>query len=358
MRKLLKVMILLILIISLASCSKTSVVRDAMLNGREQTTVGDAFDGCFAKTKWKSGVTPNKTRLVSFSGTVVNDIILTGYLGDPFLYIPQNSIFNADFIVNKNDTFEINDFQFEIRVLPNILANYNAFEPQSEKNLLLRVGIQVDDGFRTHMSEDGIIKILLDYIYANPLSIKEKNKILKEFENKINQKKATSTEEQKESPNTLTEEDSIDEPNPITTNMIYKISASSSLKNYDPELAFDGDNSTAWVEGVKGNGIGQWIKFEFTESLNLNEIKIVPGYDKYKENVGDLWVLNNQLKEISLTFSDGSTQDFSIQEGNRFQKLSLKPVNTKSVTITVKAVYKGSKWDDTAISEIYFYNKK
>ena len=44
------------------------------------------------------------------------------------------------------------------------------------------------------------------------------------------------------------------------------INASSSTKpyssfSYDPSKTVDNDNTTAWLEGVKGHGINEWIEF-------------------------------------------------------------------------------------------------
>src|SRR4030095_6551186 len=55
-----------------------------------------------------------------------------------------------------------------------------------------------------------------------------------------------------------------------------KITASSSSvrlavqsNTYYPANTIDGKRSTAWIEGVEGPGIGEWIRFDFYRGINL-----------------------------------------------------------------------------------------
>lgn len=139
-----------------------------------------------------------------------------------------------------------------------------------------------------------------------------------------------------------------------------KISASSSRKAekgnfYQPELAFDGNSRTAWSEGARGAGIGQWIVFDFEKEVNLKEIIIEPGYFKTDE----LWRKNNRLSSANFKFSNGKSKTFKFTDKMKEQKVDVGNVKTKSVMITIKDIYPGqTDSKDTLISEVKFVVQK
>jgi hypothetical protein len=54
-----------------------------------------------------------------------------------------------------------------------------------------------------------------------------------------------------------------------------------------------------------------------------------------------------------VSFSDGSYLDVPLEDLNAQQQITFDlPVETSSVTFTIESVYAGSKYKDTAISEI------
>lgn len=120
---------------------------------------------------------------------------------------------------------------------------------------------------------------------------------------------------------------------------------------YFPSLAFDKNPATAWCEGVAGAGAGEWLQFEFNQTMTLRQIKIDPGYFKNR----DVWAKNNRVARISVQFSDGSQQEFSLTDSMQTQSFEIGRINTKSVKITILEVFKGtSDADDTLISEVSF----
>ena len=116
-------------------------------------------------------------------------------------------------------------------------------------------------------------------------------------------------------------------------------------------MAFDGNSRTAWAEGAKGAGVGQWIAFDFENEVTLKQVVIEPGYFKTDE----IWRKNNRLKSAIVKFSDNSSRRFEFKDSMEEQKLDVGSVKTKSVMISIKSVYRG-KTDsrDTLISEVSF----
>ena len=149
-------------------------------------------------------------------------------------------------------------------------------------------------------------------------------------------------------------------PTPPPNAAPLKITASASsvrlavqANTYYASNAIDGKRSTAWIEGVNGPGIGEWIRFDFDREINLHRILIQPGYFKSPQ----IWSENNRLARVTAEFSDGSSRDLNFPDAMDSQKIDVGPVRTRWVRIVIKATYPGTNpgpSDDTALSEIAF----
>jgi hypothetical protein len=118
---------------------------------------------------------------------------------------------------------------------------------------------------------------------------------------------------------------------------------------YYPANAIDGKRSTAWIEGVDGAGIGEWIRFDFDREINLHRILIQPGYFKSPQ----IWASNNRMATLTAYFSDGTSRDLNFSDRMDSQKVDIGSVKTKWVKFVIKSVYYGTD-PDTAISELAF----
>ncbi|MDX9848244.1 MAG: hypothetical protein RBT74_14775 [Tenuifilaceae bacterium] len=164
-------------------------------------------------------------------------------------------------------------------------------------------------------------------------------------------------------------------------------------RKYSVANLFDGDFTTSWVEGVDGNGVGQFIYVSIPEDFKT--INIVNGYGKSKT----LFSQNNRVKRLKATLHVGINPVGALSEIAYLFKLSpldkeffidiydkdslqtidfpdelhelnqLKEAIKKSyfehfsdpiyqmvtfLKLEIVSVYKGSKYDDTCISEIFF----
>jgi hypothetical protein len=135
-----------------------------------------------------------------------------------------------------------------------------------------------------------------------------------------------------------------------------KITASASsvrlavqANTYYAANAIDGKRSTAWIEGVDGPGLGEWIRFDFDREINLHRILIQPGYFKSPQ----IWAENNRLESVTAYFSDGSFRELTFPNHMDSQKTDVGSVRTRWVRFVIKSVYYGSD-PDTAISEVAF----
>src|SRR6266850_4215499 len=135
-----------------------------------------------------------------------------------------------------------------------------------------------------------------------------------------------------------------------------KITASASsvrlavqANTYYASNAIDGKRSTAWIEGVDGPGLGEWIRFDFDRQINLHRILFQPGYFKSPQ----IWTENNRLQTFTAYFSDGSSRDLPFTDRMDSQKIDIGSVRTKWVKFVIKSVYYGAD-PDTALSEVAF----
>lgn len=148
----------------------------------------------------------------------------------------------------------------------------------------------------------------------------------------------------------------------ISNAIISSVTASSHLEEYYqstgqlshvPENTIDGSYRTAWVENAAGDGIGEWIKLDFDRTYAINGIEISNGYKKSAE----LYEKNSRLSRVRLHFSDGSYQDYDLDDTfEGAQRLTFpKPVTTNSITLEILSVYPGSKYQDTCITELQVF---
>ena len=202
--------------------------------------------------------------------------------------------------------------------------------------------------------------------------------INKSIDNKLNQEQNENNEEQlnnieeppiTENPPVAEEVPKIEEkpiieetPVEILPPVFSKAKASSSVKpygsfSYTAEKTIDSDNSTAWLEGVKGNGINEWIEFSADTEQYVNGFILYNGYQKNEKT----YINNGKISKLLVTFSDGTNLEYELQKQNfkESQKGNTikftEPVKTNSVRFTILDVEKGAYYEDTGINEIKFY---
>jgi len=117
---------------------------------------------------------------------------------------------------------------------------------------------------------------------------------------------------------------------------------------YGPGNLFDGNLSTAWVEGVSGNGAGQRVLIAFDRPRLLSGFDLVNGYAKNR----DIYAKNARVRSAVLRLSDGSSQRLDLPDTMRSNRFSFgSPLEVTWMEFEIGAVFPGSKYSDTAISE-------
>ncbi len=121
-------------------------------------------------------------------------------------------------------------------------------------------------------------------------------------------------------------------------------------RNFEVTNVGDLKQSSAWVEGDQGGGLGAWISADLGGEKALTGMQIWTG-NWYN---AEFWGHYNRPKTVVVEFSDGATEEVSLTDVYKPQDVSFKtPHTTSSVKLKVKAIYPG-KGVDTAISEVVF----
>lgn len=138
---------------------------------------------------------------------------------------------------------------------------------------------------------------------------------------------------------------------------INNVNASSTLVEKEKGAGFYGsknliDNSyKSWVEGVEGDGIGESISFEFESPIDIKGIGIRNGYGDLR-----LYFANNRVKHLEVYINDAFKTCFRLADTcDSYVYSFLRYDNVKKISFTIKDVYKGTKYHDTCLNEIYFY---
>ena len=159
-----------------------------------------------------------------------------------------------------------------------------------------------------------------------------------------------------------TENDTIQVDNKVTSNLITwdNVYASSHLiqksMNYKVENVIDDNPSTAWIEGVSDDGIGQFIQFSSNNTFRVDKIDIINGFSKNQKT----YMKNNRVKKVIIEFSDKSQQVYELEDNNmEYQTIDIGGINTNPVKVIIQEVYtNGRVYKDTCISEISVYGQE
>lgn len=133
-----------------------------------------------------------------------------------------------------------------------------------------------------------------------------------------------------------------------------KITASSTLNpasRYGVSNLFDNQKTTAWVEGVDGNGINEELKFELSEEVNIDEVQIWNGYQRSP----NVFQTNARLKAFSLGEVGGKAYEYTLRDSDAGQKIDLRVPLKNNFSLKINSAYDGSKYQDLAISEMLLF---
>ncbi len=135
------------------------------------------------------------------------------------------------------------------------------------------------------------------------------------------------------------------------------ITASSSLtpeQSYAPDLVVDGRLDFGWAEGASGQGEGESLTIKLQSPQSIDTLYIANGYQRSDDH----FEKNSRIKSVEVSLDGQSLGEFTLKDEKGIQTIGLgKSVSAATVSLTIKSVYPGSKYQDTLISEIKLGNK-
>ena len=128
--------------------------------------------------------------------------------------------------------------------------------------------------------------------------------------------------------------------------------------SYGPQHAHDLDHCTAWCEGVDGAGIGESLTYHFAkDSPRLHTIKISNGLVTNEAS----WRANNRVKRLGVSENGVPRAELNLVDTMGDQHFKLPWLLGKRtdgepmiLTFTILEVYRGDRYNDTVITEIWF----
>lgn len=126
-----------------------------------------------------------------------------------------------------------------------------------------------------------------------------------------------------------------------------------STASYQATNLLDGDLTTAWLEGMDGPGLGEWVRFEFSQPVVLARLEIANGYQKDD----DRFLGNPRVKLVKVEYSSGTSQLVDFWDTRDLQAIKPTDEAVEWVKLVIVSVYPGSEWEDTALSEVHIYEE-
>ncbi len=123
-----------------------------------------------------------------------------------------------------------------------------------------------------------------------------------------------------------------------------------SAGSYGADRLVDGVEDLVWCEGKKkGPGIGETITLRWTDPVPLKEIAILNGV-AYSE---ETYLKNNRVSRLRVQVGDTPPREVAIDDRfGVYQTIPLEGLTGSQLTLTVLDVVRGTRFDDTCISEI------
>lgn len=145
---------------------------------------------------------------------------------------------------------------------------------------------------------------------------------------------------------------------------VASMKASSSLPGgYSPRMAHDFSITTAWVEGAEGDGVGEYLQYTFKGNCpRITKVQILNGYVKSEST----WRNNGRVKKLLMYYNHKPYAVLNLEDSRSLQIFDVGVLGfresfietgepeTWTLTFEILEVYPGEKYQDTAISDLYF----
>ena len=118
---------------------------------------------------------------------------------------------------------------------------------------------------------------------------------------------------------------------------------------YSKNNLSDGNLNKGWIEGSKGDGKGEWIKYTFNKKMYISRMFIYNGLQIDEKR----YYSNNRVNEIEVIIDGSDKRRYFLYDTNLANVCNIE-TEVKELKIIIKDVYHGAYYDDLCIAEIEF----
>jgi len=129
-------------------------------------------------------------------------------------------------------------------------------------------------------------------------------------------------------------------------------------ENYHPSYILDDNPRTAWVEGVDGNGEGEWLEVPLSRvsAAKAVRLRIRNGYQKsenlHKANAAPTKVRVELLASVGAVHTEELALDGAAMDWQTLVLTPAEPVAMRGLRLTVLETRDGTAYKDTCISDV------
>ena len=125
------------------------------------------------------------------------------------------------------------------------------------------------------------------------------------------------------------------------------------VENYHPNYVADDDPKTAWVEGDKASGAGEWLRIQVTplDKTTRVRLRVRNGYQKSK----DLWKANARAKAVTVRLLPSKTERrVTLADAEGWQEVVVDQPSgpLRTIELAIGSVYEGARYADLCISDV------
>ena len=121
---------------------------------------------------------------------------------------------------------------------------------------------------------------------------------------------------------------------------------------YDAGAISDGNLETAWCEGQKGDGDGEWVQIRLPRPVPVWGIEVANGYQKVRaDKYGDRYEINQRVRGLFVEWGEGRSKGVDVTDDREPLEIPLDGSVTDRIKLSIRGVY-DAKYDDTCLSEV------
>lgn len=116
---------------------------------------------------------------------------------------------------------------------------------------------------------------------------------------------------------------------------------------FNSKFLTDSNSTTGWIENGEDSGSGEWVQVFFPAQVIVDSVQIVNGVDG-----GAKHSKANRIKDVSISFSGGQRQEFTLLDSGKKQNPRIRKFPTTSLALNVLSVHRHEGVERAGVSEM------